>query len=266
MMLFSFRVTFIPVLMVAFFISEQALSTLEPETMGNFAKADNPPSPPAALPGPLEPLKKVKAPSSSPPDQAVPVTPDSSKKTAAKKTPAGVKNNTASQPSPSQPMKKQQNNQPPPAKKAKNNTPPPPPSVPIEELNAQSTPPPAAPVPKHNSQTQKKPASQSQKKRHKAPQSSPFNPPGLSAKRRPQNVPPPIVELEEPAEIFDYSAKFIIFYKPCKNQPAPCKHPLITNNKNTMFKYDRNRNINISGIARKKVVKPAPQPDNMGNL
>ena len=274
-MLFSFRMIFMPGLIAALFIPKQALSTPEPETMGNFAKAGKHQPPPPDnlnLPGPLEPLKaNAKAASVEAKNNTTPKSspPQPMKKQPNNQPPPAIeaKNNTALKSSPPQPMKKQPNNQPPPAKKAKNNTPPPPPSVPIEELSdAQPAPPPAPPVPQHNPQSQKKAASPSPKKRKKAPQASPFNSPDLSANRRPQNVPPPLVELEEPAEIFDYSSKVIIFYKPCKNQPSPCRRPLMTNSKDTMFKYDRNRNINISGIARKKPVKAAPQPDNMGNL
>ena len=253
MMLFSFRIIFIPGLIAALFISKQALSTPGLDTMGNFAQAgDHQPSLPN-LPGPLE--------------QAVLEIPANPMKAAVKALSTETKINTAPQPSPPQPMKKPKNNQPHMVKEAKNNAPPPPPSVPVEELNdIQSAPPPAPPVSQHNPQPQKAALSPSPKKRHNAPQTFPFNPPNSSANRRPQNVPPPLVELEEPAELFDYSSKVIIFYKPCKNQPLPCRRPLMTNSKDTMFKYDKNRNINISGIARKKAVKTAPPPDNMENL
>ncbi|MCY4512698.1 MAG: hypothetical protein OXB86_03315, partial [Bdellovibrionales bacterium] len=71
----------------------------------------------------------------------------------------------------------------------------------------------------------------------------PLHQPSSSPNRHPQNV------LKKPAEIFDYSAKIIIFYRPCKNQSSSCRRPLMTNRKDIMFKYDKNRNINISGIA-----------------
>ena len=90
----------------------------------------------------------------------------------------------------------------------------------------------------------------------------PVKPSYPSANRQPQNVAKESEKMTEMIEIFDYSAKVIIFYKPCENLSAPCRRPLMTNRKDIMFRYDKNRNINVSGIAdHKKEGQTTNPPD-----
>ena len=88
------------------------------------------------------------------------------------------------------------------------------------------------------------------------PVEDPFNSPGSSTHRYPQSEKS---EEQNTIEQFDYSAKTVIFYLPCKGgKGASCKkHPLLTNQRDAMFRYDKNRNINISGIGNTKDRKPA---------
>ena len=87
------------------------------------------------------------------------------------------------------------------------------------------------------------------------PSEDPFNSPGESTHRYPQGEKS---EEQKTIEQFDYTSKTVIFYLPCKEKTgASCKRPLLTNRKNTMFKYDKNRNINISGIGDTKTQKEA---------
>ena len=87
------------------------------------------------------------------------------------------------------------------------------------------------------------------------PPEDPFSSPGSSTHRYPQGE--KTTEQRMVTEQFDYSLKTVIFYLPCKGgrKGTPCKRPLLTNQKDVMFRYDKNRNINISGIGDTKSQK-----------
>lgn len=221
-MSFVSRRIFISSLFIGLFVSNQVFSNPETETVEKLAQAGDHHQHP----------------------QNIPVVPGNPLEGTVSAPPTGKANNITQSPKPA-PGKKLHNPQP-------SSAPASPASSPLavqKKLQPQDVPPqvlediPTSPFPPENL--------------NRAATPPPANQPHSIANRKPQNV---AKKLEEMTEVFDYSSKVIIFYKPCENQPVPCRHPLMTNRKDIMFRYDKNRNINVSGIANYKKKEQTTSP------